>query len=106
MVRRVLSCLLLVTLILQGMAAAGAGVPEFADGQAHCSDHEVAGMDCSCCSETDLLAGGCATSCAAIVAIPASALVATPRVSGTLVSCSDDSFLSAVHPPLDRPPIA
>jgi hypothetical protein len=105
-IRRLLTCLLLVTVLLQGVTAAAAGVYESTDASLHCGDHHAAGPDCPCCSEAEMLAGACASTCSAMVAFPmlvTSVALAAPASPDVI---NDVSFLSAVHPPLDRPPIA
>lgn len=103
--RRLLSCLLLAMLMLQGIAQVSADVLPEAHNEQHCASHDP-GQDCSCCSAAMAMAGGCAALCSVSIAVLAIA-ISVPRVD------TDDHQRVAVqgafgpiYLPLNPPPIS
>ena len=68
MSRRVIGLIAVLTLLLQGLAFAAAGVSDQSAGE-HCDTHMTKGEDCGCCTDV-LSASGCATLCAPGAMLP------------------------------------
>jgi hypothetical protein len=68
--RNLLNVCVLVMLLVQGVAQASAHVQPHSS-STHCASHDAAKTDCPCCGDSWLeMAAGCASGCAALVAIP------------------------------------
>lgn len=69
MLRNILNVFVVVMLLLQGVAQASVHVQSHASSM-HCAAHDPAKTDCPCCGDSWLgMAAGCASSCAASVAM-------------------------------------
>ena len=103
--RRLISCLLLMMLVLQGVAQAGTAYLPQAHMEEHCAGHAAA-QECLCCSDAMAITGGCAALCSVSMAVSA-AVLSVSRVS------TDEHRRIAVHGssgpvyiPLNPPPIS
>jgi hypothetical protein len=108
MAHRLISALLLIVLILQGVTLAAAEIipAENATSMVHCAGHEQAGADCACCSGSEMMGLNCAAQCS--VAVSSSPALLTWTVDkNTEVSAVADLWIAGPsYSPLNPPPIA
>ena len=106
MLRNLLNACVLVMLILQGVAQASVDVQPHSS-SLHCADHDPAKSDCPCCGDSWLgMAGGCATSCAAVVAMPQQSLDVPRALPQTHQAATLHLRAGPTYLPLIPPPIA
>jgi hypothetical protein len=107
MSRRLLSTVLVLVLLLQGVTTqVRAEVLPDAQAQHHCDGHETSGMDCPCCDEETMLNGGCETLCSMMAVLPTTSLD-VPRTNAT--NSHRRIAIGAPSPayvPLNPPPIS
>ena len=108
MVRTIISAVITVMLLLQGMTLAAADILPADDSSSmpHCAGHESAGEDCSCCTGSDVLGINCAAQCSMAVSIAPTLFVA-PIEKVVAGVASDDVWDSGPsYSPLNPPPIS
>lgn len=106
MLRNLINICVLVMLLVQGVAQASVDVQPHSSSM-HCAGHDAAKTDCPCCGDSWLeMAIGCASGCAAFVAIAQQAFDVPPALpqfhrAAALHWQSGPSYL-----PLNPPPIS
>jgi hypothetical protein len=107
MSRRLISSLLVLLLLLQGVATqVRAEVLPDAQAQHHCDGHETSGKDCPCCDEETMLNGGCETLCSMMAVLPTTsfelpATIATDSHRRLVIGAPGPACV-----PLNPPPIS
>lgn len=104
MPRRLISVLVLLVLILQGVAQANAYLPE-SQMQEHCAGHDMSTGDCVCCTDAMMLSGGCASFCSAVAGIAVVAASVPRAVAGERVALALYPPPGPAYLPLNPPPI-
>jgi hypothetical protein len=106
MLRNLLNTCVLVMLILQGVAQASVDVQPHSS-SLHCADHDPAKTDCPCCGDNWLgMAAGCATSCAAVVALAQQSFNVPPALPQSHQAVALQWQPGPSYLPLTPPPIA
>jgi hypothetical protein len=106
MLRNIVNAFVLVMLILQGVAQASVDVQPHSS-SLHCADHDPAKTDCPCCGDSWLgMAGTCATSCAASVAMTQQAFAVPPALPQSHQATALPWHAGPSYLPLTPPPIA
>jgi hypothetical protein len=109
---RLITVVMLVMLILQGVTLAAADVAppnvaqEATQSMVHCAGHEAGGTDCACCSGSEMSGVNCAAQCSVAVSISPTlpTLIVSPQ---TEVSAVEDLWIAGPsYSPLNPPPIA
>jgi hypothetical protein len=105
MLRKFLSCLLLLMITLQGVAQVSADVLPESNMEQHCAGHDRTAGDCDCCPSGVAMTAGCASLCA-VMAMPSCLSITVPQdidaehrwvlVSGT----ASPSYLPLIPPPI------
>jgi hypothetical protein len=108
MAHRLISAVMLVLLILQGVTLAAADVvpTEASHSMVHCVGHEDAGADCACCGGSDMMGIHCAAQCstAGCASMP---LLAFSFEKVAQVSIVSDAWIAGpAYSPPNPPPIA
>jgi hypothetical protein len=106
MSRPLVICLVVLTLLLQGVTQVSAAVLADSQSQHHCDGHAMAEEDCACCANGAMLNEGCAASCYMAIALPV-ALLDLPRVAnGEHHSLVSVAATGPAYLPLNPPPIS
>jgi hypothetical protein len=106
MLRNLLNACVLVMLILQGVAQASVDVQPHSSSM-HCADHDPAKSDCPCCGDSWLgMLAGCATSCAASVAMVQQSFDVPPALPQSHRAAALPWQIGPSYLPLTPPPIA
>ena len=93
-------------LLLQGVAQASVDVQPHSS-SLHCADHNPDKTDCPCCGDSWLgMLGGCATSCAAFVAMPQRSFDVPPALPQTHQTAAMPWQAGPDYLPLNPPPIS
>lgn len=71
MLRRIVGCLMLFALVLQGVAQASADLSAGSGTPQHCDGHDMAADDCACCPDGGRSANDCAKLCSLSAALTA-----------------------------------
>jgi hypothetical protein len=105
MSRRIIDCLILLALFLQGVAPVGADMlPDPLE--QHCNGHDGLPMDCDCCTDEIAITGGCSTTCAATYAPAAKPLILSAALHARHDRVSVDGASGPAYPPITPPPIS
>jgi len=108
MAHRLISAIVVVLLILQGMALATADVVPVDSSQsmAHCAGHEESGSDCACCSDSEMMGINCAAQCTVAVCV---SLTLPSFDLARIKECrapDDICVCGPAYSPLNPPPIS
>lgn len=104
--RSLINVCVLVMLLLQGVAQASVDVQPHSS-SLHCADHDPGKTDCPCCGDSPLeMATGCATGCAALVAIAQHAFDVPPPLPQLHRVAAPHWRAGPNYLPLTPPPIS
>jgi hypothetical protein len=106
MLRNLINICVLVMLLLQGVAQASVDVQPHSSSM-HCAGHDAAKTDCPCCGDNWLgMAVGCATGCAALVAMPQQTFNIPPALTQLHHAAAVHWHAGPSYLPLTPPPIS
>jgi hypothetical protein len=106
MARRLISCLVLVLFILQGVMQTSAAVTATASMPEHCADHDMSQDPCDCCPDDAPMAAGCLSLCSMAAAIPQVQFNIPHQAKGARHSLIVSEAFGPVYVPLKPPPIS
>lgn len=106
MARRILICVLMVMLNLQGITQVRAAVQSDLAMQEHCAGHDMSKEDCSCCPDEPAMGVGCSSLCSVTAALPALSFTLPRPMSPEQHVLVVLETPSPAYLPLNPPPIA
>jgi hypothetical protein len=105
MARRILICVLMVMLSLQGITQVRAAVQSDLAMQEHCAGHDMSLEDCDCCPDELAMGSGCSSLCSSSAALPSVSLTLPSPASPEQHSLIVLETQSPAYLPLNPPPI-